>query len=60
MGNMEGESNLREFDGPLNGFVGTHEVAADLRLMGFDMVNRAQNHLRMLSSLACFNQFLVG
>ena len=46
MGNMEGElANLREFDGPLNGFVGTHEVAADLRLMGFDMVNRAQNHL---------------
>ena len=46
MGNMEGElANLREFDGPLNGFVGTHEVAADLRLMGFDMVNRAQNQL---------------
>lgn len=44
--NMEGElANLREFDGPLNGFVGSHEVAADLRLMGFDMVNRAQNHL---------------
>ena len=55
MGNMEGElANIREFDGPLNGFVGTHEVAADLRLMGFDMVNRAQNHLLMLSSLACF------
>ncbi|MCG8416113.1 MAG: CapA family protein [Pseudomonadales bacterium] len=46
VGNMEGElANLREFDGPLNGFVGTHEVAADLKLMGFDMVNRAQNHL---------------
>ncbi len=46
MGNMEGElANFREFDGPLNGFVGTQEVAADLRLMGFDMVNRAQNHL---------------
>jgi poly-gamma-glutamate synthesis protein (capsule biosynthesis protein) len=44
--NMEGElANLREFDGPLNGFVGSHEVAADLKLMGFDMVNRAQNHL---------------
>jgi len=44
--NMEGElANLREFDGPLNGFVGTHEVAKDLKLMGFDMVNRAQNHL---------------
>ncbi len=46
VGNMEGElAYLREFDGPLNGFVGTHEVAADLKLMGFDMVNRAQNHL---------------
>ena len=44
--NMEGElANLREFTGALNGFVGTHEVAADLKLMGFDMVNRAQNHL---------------
>lgn len=46
MGNMEGElANLREFEGPMNGFVGTHEVAADLKMMGFDMVNRAQNHL---------------
>ena len=45
-GNMEGElANLRDFDGPLNGFVGSHEVAPDLKLMGFDMVNRAQNHL---------------
>ena len=36
MGNMEGElANIREFDGPLNGFVGTHEVAADLRTYGF-------------------------
>ena len=46
MGNMEGElANLREFDGPMSGFVGTHEVAEDLKVMGFDMVNRAQNHL---------------
>ncbi len=46
VGNMEGElANLRDFDGPLNGFVGTHEVAADLKAIGFDMVNRAQNHL---------------
>ena len=44
--NMEGElANLRDFDGPLNGFVGSHKVAEDLKLMGFDMVNRAQNHL---------------
>ena len=46
VGNMEGElANLKEFNGPLNGFVGTHEVAIDLKAMGFDMVNRAQNHL---------------
>lgn len=46
VGNMEGElANLRTFEGPLNGFVGTHEVAADLKTIGFDMVNRAQNHL---------------
>lgn len=46
VGNMEGElANLRDFDGPLNGFVGSPEVAADLKKIGFDMVNRAQNHL---------------
>lgn len=44
--NMEGElANLQYFEGPLNGFVGSHKVAADLKLIGFDMVNRAQNHL---------------
>ena len=46
VGNMEGElANLNDFDGPLNGFVGSHLVAPDLRRMGIDMVNRAQNHL---------------
>ena len=46
VGNMEGElANLQDFEGPLNGFVGSHEVAADLKAIGFDMVNRAQNHL---------------
>ncbi len=46
VGNMEGElANLRDFDGPLNGFIGSHRVAADLKAIGFDMVNRAQNHL---------------
>ncbi len=46
VGNMEGSlADLREFDGPLRGFVGTHEVAADLAAMGFDMLNRANNHL---------------
>ena len=44
--NMEGElANFREFNGPLNGFVGSHEVAADLKAIGFDILNRAQNHL---------------
>lgn len=44
--NMEGElANFREFEGPLNGFVGSHEVAADLKTIGFDILNRAQNHL---------------
>ena len=46
VGNMEGSlADLRHFDGPLSGFVGSHEVAADLKAMGFDMLNRANNHL---------------
>ena len=46
VGNLEGSlSNFRTFDGPMNNFMGTHEVAADLKLMGFDMMNRANNHL---------------
>ncbi len=46
VGNLEGSlADLRHFDGPLRGFVGTHEVAADLATMGFDMLNRANNHL---------------
>jgi poly-gamma-glutamate synthesis protein (capsule biosynthesis protein) len=43
------ESLIRDetnFTGPLGGsMVGTKEVAADLKLMGFKMVNRAGNHL---------------
>src|SRR5579863_6805402 len=43
------ESLIRDeahFDGPLGGsMVGTKEVAADLKAMGFKMVNRAGNHL---------------
>jgi hypothetical protein len=36
----------RSFDGPLAGsMVGTREVAADLRAMGFRLMNRAGNHL---------------
>lgn len=46
VGNLEGSlANLREGGVPLDNFVGTHEVAADLKAMGFDMVNRANNHL---------------
>jgi poly-gamma-glutamate synthesis protein (capsule biosynthesis protein) len=36
----------RAFDGPLGGsMVGTREVAADLKAMGFTLMNRAGNHL---------------
>ena len=46
VGNMEGSlSRMRSFDGPMSRFMGTHEVAADLKAMGFDMVNRANNHV---------------
>jgi poly-gamma-glutamate capsule biosynthesis protein CapA/YwtB (metallophosphatase superfamily) len=38
--------NERTFDGPLGGsMVGTREVAADLKAMGFTLMNRAGNHL---------------
>lgn len=47
VGNFEGSlADLNNFDGPLRGFVGTKEVAADLRAMGFDLLNRANNHAR--------------
>jgi poly-gamma-glutamate synthesis protein (capsule biosynthesis protein) len=43
------ESLIRDentFDGPLGGsMVGTKEVAADLKAMGFSLMNRAGNHL---------------
>ncbi len=46
VGNMEGSlADIFNFEGPLRGFVGTKEVASDLKAMGFDMVNRANNHL---------------
>lgn len=46
VGNLEGSlADYSTFDGPLRGFVGSAEVAADLKAMGFDMVNRANNHL---------------
>jgi poly-gamma-glutamate synthesis protein (capsule biosynthesis protein) len=43
---MEGNlSDLRTFDGPLRGMMGSREVAADLKAMGFKMMNRANNHI---------------
>jgi poly-gamma-glutamate synthesis protein (capsule biosynthesis protein) len=46
VGNMEGSlADYSSFEGPLSGFVGVPAVAADLGTMGFDMVNRANNHL---------------
>ena len=44
-GNLESMiSDVRNFDGPIRGWMGTKEVAADLKAMGFDLVNRANNH----------------
>ncbi len=46
IGNMEGSlSRIRRFDGPMRSFMGAAEVAADLKAMGFDLLNRANNHL---------------
>ena len=46
VGNMEGNlADIRQFDGPLRGMMGSKEVAADLRAMGFRMMNRANNHV---------------
>jgi poly-gamma-glutamate capsule biosynthesis protein CapA/YwtB (metallophosphatase superfamily) len=45
-GNFEGSiSDMRRFTGPMRGFMGTKEVAADLKAMGFDLLNRANNHV---------------
>ncbi len=45
-GNMEGNlGNLDEFDGPLRGMMGDKEVAPGLKAMGFDIMNRANNHV---------------
>jgi poly-gamma-glutamate capsule biosynthesis protein CapA/YwtB (metallophosphatase superfamily) len=45
-GNFEASlSDIPSFNGPLQGFMGEKAVAADLKAMGFDMVNRANNHL---------------
>jgi poly-gamma-glutamate synthesis protein (capsule biosynthesis protein) len=46
VGNMEGNlGDLPRFEGPLRGMMGSKEVAADLKAMGFDIMNRANNHI---------------
>jgi poly-gamma-glutamate synthesis protein (capsule biosynthesis protein) len=46
MGNLEGNlADLPRFEGPLRGMMGSRDVARDLKAMGFDMVNRANNHV---------------
>jgi hypothetical protein len=45
-GNMEGNlADIEHFEGPLLGMMGSKEVAGDLKLMGFTMMNRANNHI---------------
>jgi poly-gamma-glutamate synthesis protein (capsule biosynthesis protein) len=46
VGNMEGNlADIRTFDGPLRGMMGSREVAADIKAMGITMMNRANNHV---------------
>jgi poly-gamma-glutamate synthesis protein (capsule biosynthesis protein) len=45
-GNMEGNlGDLDRFDGPMRGMMGDRDVAPSLKAMGFDMMNRANNHV---------------
>ncbi len=45
-GNMETNiADIPAFDTPFRGFVAVKEVAADVKALGIDMVNRANNHL---------------
>ena len=45
-GNLEGSlADFQSYRGTLSGFVGSAEAARDVKAMGFDMVNRANNHL---------------
>jgi poly-gamma-glutamate synthesis protein (capsule biosynthesis protein) len=45
VGNFEANSaDLLNYAGPMRGFVGTKETPADVKAMGFRMVNRANNH----------------
>jgi len=44
-GNLESlMSDTRNFEGPMRGWMGTKEVAEDIKAMGFDLLNRANNH----------------
>jgi poly-gamma-glutamate synthesis protein (capsule biosynthesis protein) len=52
VGNFEANaSDLLHFDGPMRGFMGTKETPADVKAMGFDLVNRANNHATESSEL---------
>src|SRR5262245_53370092 len=45
-GNMEGNlSDLEHFNGPLRGMMGDKSVAPALKKIGFDLMNRANNHI---------------
>ncbi len=45
-GNMEGNlADLDHFEGPLRGMMGDKDVAPSLKAMGFDLMNRANNHI---------------
>lgn len=45
-GNMEGNlADIKQFDGPLRGMMGGRDVAPSLKMMGFDLMNRANNHV---------------
>jgi hypothetical protein len=45
-GNMETNiADIPSFDTPFRGFVAVKDVAADVKALGIDMVNRANNHL---------------
>ncbi len=46
IGNMEGNlADIPRFEGPLRGMMGDREVAGELKRMGFDLMNRANNHV---------------
>jgi len=45
-GNMEGNlSDIEHFDGPMRGMMGDKDVAPALKKIGFDLMNRANNHI---------------